>query len=59
MVYIYIYIYHNIFFNGDNFIKSKNENEQKFNQLHLYLNKLLNEVKIDKQFQKKLGTYNF
>ena len=40
------------FFNGDNFISCKNENEQKFNQLHLYLNKLLKEGKIDKQFQK-------
>ena len=40
------------FFNGDNFIRSKNENEQKFNQMHLYLNKLLKEGKIDKKFQK-------
>ena len=38
------------FFNGDNFISCKNE--QKFNQLHLYLNKLLEEEKIDKQFKK-------
>jgi hypothetical protein len=44
------FLYGHEFFGGDDFIRSGNDNEVKFNQLDLYLQKLFKAKKIDENF---------